>query len=136
MSSRRQFRLPSADEAFLDRLGLPWETIVETNRRWLFISGFAIPAGYLQRVADMAIEIVGGYPPGPLDMAYFAPALMREDRRLIPMTNYLPTIDNKQWQRWSRHRHPQDPWIMGEDNLATHVYYVTDWLAEEIKRVL
>src|SRR6185369_5192117 len=42
---RRQFRLPEADEAFLDGLGLRWEAIVEAGAKWVIIYGYTIPAG-------------------------------------------------------------------------------------------
>lgn len=63
MNVRRQFRLPSDDEAGLDRLGLRWEALVQAARRWIVIYNFILPEGFVQATADMSIEIVAGYPP-------------------------------------------------------------------------
>ena len=134
MSDRRQFRLPGADESHLNSLGRHWEGLVFAGRRWLIIYSFPIPVGFVQTMSDIAIEIVGGYPPAPLDMAYFSPALTMPSGRIIAQTNVIEQIDGKSWQRWSRHRTPQNPWVLGEDTLVTHLDYVTGWLTEELLR--
>src|SRR5215510_13933329 len=97
---RREFHLPEADEEFLVRLELRWETICERNRRWLAIFDFPLPPGFTVTVADVASEILAGYPPGPLDMAYFFPALKRSDGKAIPQTQHYESIAGKSWQRW------------------------------------
>src|SRR5260370_24195271 len=99
--SRRDFQLPEADEDFLVRLALRSETISERNRRWLVISGFPLPSGFTVSVADMAIEILAGYPPRPLEMAYFVPALQRNDGKPIPQTQAVEQIARMSWQRRS-----------------------------------
>lgn len=136
MNTRRQFRLPSADEVELERLGLQWETLTVDNRQWVLIYGFAIPEGFVQKVADVAIEIPGGYPPGPLDMAYFSPSLSMPSARPIAQTQHTELIDGKTWQRWSRHRTPENSWRLGEDSLETHIDYILAFLTEEISRGL
>jgi hypothetical protein len=131
---RREFRLPEADEEFLGRLGLHWEAICQGNRRWLVIYAFPLPDGFTVAMADMAIEILAGYPPGPLDMAYFLPALRRSDGKAIPQTQAVEQISGKSWQRWSRHRTGDCPWISGEDSLETHVEFVRAFLEREPRR--
>lgn len=126
---RRAFRLPEADEAFLDSTFPGWETVREGETRWLLLPGFRLPPGYQIELCLVAIRIDGGYPPGKLDMAWFFPALARGDGRPI---NALSTeqIDGKQFQRWSRHYE----WRLGEDDLSTHVRRVDGWLRTEAVR--
>ncbi len=131
---RRDFRLPEADEEFLVRLGLRWETISECGRRWLVIYEFPLPPGFTVPFADVAIEILAGYPPGPLDMAYFFPPLQRTDGKAIPQTQAVEQIAGKRWQRWSRHRTNSCPWVAGEDSLETHVDFVRAFLEREPMR--
>jgi hypothetical protein len=131
---RRDFKLPEADEEFLARLDLRWDAVMEANRRWLVICVFPLPPGFTASHADMAIEILAGYPPGPLDMAYFFPALKRSDGKAIPQTQHVEQIVGKSWQRWSRHRTADCPWIPGEDCLETHVDLVKAFLEREPKR--
>jgi hypothetical protein len=132
--ARRDFQLPEADEDFLVRLGLRSDTIREGPRRWLVIYDFPLPAGFASAVADLAIEILAGYPPGPLDMAYVFPALKRSDGKAIPQTQHYETMSGRRWQRWSRHRTGDCPWVPGEDCLETHVELVKMFLEREPKR--
>jgi hypothetical protein len=131
---RRQFRLPQGDEEFLTGLGLAWETIVEAQLRWLLLRNFPIPSGYDRSVADVAILIQPGYPPGLIDSAYVYPPLTRTDRRMIPNAQGQQNIDGRVWQFWSRHRVPELPWVEGEDDLASHIHWTQSWLAAEIER--
>jgi hypothetical protein len=134
VTTRRQFRLPSADEDALDRLGLRWEALAENGRRWIVVNGFALPEGFAQAVADLSIEIASGYPPGLLDMAFFNPFITMPTGRIIPQTNVSEQIDGRTWQRWSRHRTPTNPWRLGEDCLETHIDYIVAFLTAEIGR--
>ncbi len=132
---RRQFRLPETDEMFLNGLGRRWETVVESGIRWLIIRDYPIPVGYNRTSVDVVIVIAPGYPPGPLDMAFFHPWLYRTDGSTIPAANSAQTLDGLSWQRWSRHRRPDNPWIEGEDDLASHIHYMEYWLAAELERI-
>ena len=131
---RREFQLPEADEEFLVRFGQRWEAICESNRRWFVIHDFPLPPGFTVAVADVAIEIPAGYPPGPLDMAYFFPALKRSDGKEIPQTQAVEQLAGKSWQRWSRHRTGDCPWVSGEDSLETHVEFIRAFLEREPRR--
>lgn len=134
MAPRREFKLPEADEEYLRRLGLAWETIRNGERRWLVVYGLPLPDGFTTKVTDVAIEILAGYPPAHLDMAFFFPALERADHRPMPQTQHKELIDGKSWQRWSRHRTSDCPWIPGEDSLETHMDFVQTFLEREPKR--
>lgn len=131
---RRQFRLPAEDEAFLNQLSRPWETLAQNGQRWVIIYGGKVPLGYNVGIADVAIMMAPGYPPGPLDMAYFCPHLSRADGRVPPNTQGRTNIDGRSWQAWSRHRTEGNPWVPGEDNFESHYYYMQEWLTLELKR--
>jgi hypothetical protein len=134
MTLRRQFELPPEDQQFLNEYNaLPWETIMDGSP-WLLIHNFSTPNGYNHRTVTAAIRIETGYPPAPLDMVYFFPALARIDGKTIGQTNAVQLIDGKSYQRWSRHRTPQNPWKPGVDNLSTHIFLIEDWLEREFEK--
>jgi hypothetical protein len=67
-------------------------------------------------------------------MAYFYPALSRLDGKPIGATQVNQKIENRVFQRWSRHRTPKNPWKVGEDNLGTHICFIEDWLEQEFEK--
>lgn len=129
-ASRRQFRLPEEDEEHLEARGLPWETVVEANVRWLIIHGFPVPEGYNHRSVSAAVMLNPAYPDGPLDMIYLFPHLARTDGKVIRALAHHH-LDGETWQRWSRHRTNQNPWRPGVDSIASHLLLVEDWLRRE-----
>jgi hypothetical protein len=131
---RRHFRLPAEDEAFLNGLRLPWEALAESGQQWVISYGEKVPDGYNYTVVDVAILMAPGYPPGPLDMAYFNPPLLRANGVAPRSADGRVNIDNKAWQAWSRHRAVDNPWLPGEDNLESHYCYMQAWLVDELKR--
>lgn len=133
MSQRRQFELPAEDEEFLNHYGCPWETFVEGSH-WLLIHEFPTHAGYNHARVTAAIRIETGYPNAALDMVYFSPALARTDGRTIGATQSVQQLDGKSFQRWSRHRTSQNPWVNSRDNIGTHVILIEDWLEREFRR--
>ena len=132
LESRRQFTLPAEDVAFLQSLGLHWETVVEGGNFWVVIYGVPLPAGFTERATDVAIQIAAGYPTSPLDMAYFHPPVLRQDGRQIACANAVQSLDGRTWQRWSRHRIGATAWVPGEDNLERHFMFMQDWWVREI----
>lgn len=130
---RRQFRLSSKDEAFLEEYQLPWETIKDKSN-WVLIHNFPTPDGYNHTKVSIAIMLSPGYPEAQLDMVYVYPLLARSDGKPIPQTNSKQSLDGKNWQRWSRHRTSQNPWRSGEDSLETHVYLIEDWFTREFEK--
>lgn len=127
---RRQFALPEGDEAHLESLGLPWETLTEAGARWLLIREWRVPAGYNHPAVSIAVRIEPGYPDTQLDMVYVFPHLARVDR--VGINNLTgQSIDGKEWQRWSRHRTAENPWRPGIDDLSAHLFLVDDWFARE-----
>lgn len=129
---RRQFKLSSEDEQYIERNGLQTETI-SSGDLWLLIHDFLLPDGYNVKSATAAIRIVSGYPDAPLDMIYFFPKLELQNGRLINALSDLP-IDGKMFQQWSRHRTGDNPWIAGQDNLETHIKLMRFCLEKETKQ--
>ena len=127
---RRDFELLPDDAAFLKLCGYAWECVLDGSQ-WVLLNNFPIPQGYAQDNVTAAIRLETGYPDAELDMVYFAPALSRTDGRPISATNAPQMIAGRQFQRWSRHRTPQNPWIASQDSLATHIMLVEDWLDRE-----
>lgn len=131
---RRQFALPSEDIAFLDSLGLRWEAVREGEGLWVIIYGMPLPEGYGVEHANVAIQILPGYPTAPLDMAYFSPAIARTDGTPIPNTEIVQHLDGQAWQGWSRHRTGATAWVPGEDGLESHFAYMLSWFARDMAR--
>lgn len=131
---KRDFQLPSEDVIFLNDLSSNWETVNDCGMQWVIIHDYPIAPGYNHLFVSVAIKIETGYPRSPLDMAYFYPAVQRIDGQQInAICNQI--IDGIQYQRWSRHRTPQNPWREGVDDLSTHMALVSFWFEQEfIKR--
>lgn len=125
---RRAFRLPEDDERFLERLGLPWETISEGGANWLLIDNYPVPPGYTASRARVALRIEPCYPDTQLDMVYFAPALARSDGGALGGLAGQ-ALEGTTYQRWSRHRTAENPWRPGIDGVETHMLLVDNWLA-------
>lgn len=134
MDLRKMFDLPEDDLLFLNQYGYQWETIIDQSH-WLILHDFHTQhEGYHQDQVLAAILITTGYPKAALDMVYFHPAITREDGNKIGATEHIMTIDNKPFQRWSRHRTGENPWIIGRDNIETHVFLIEDWLLREFDK--
>ncbi len=128
---RREFRLPEADETYLNLRGLPWETILEGSTRWLLIHRYPAPGGYNRLEVSAALLVVPGYPDTGLDMVYVDPHLSLSNGRPIRALA-TQSIDGKAWQRWSRHRTAANPWRAGFDGIETHLLLVDEWLRREV----
>ena len=134
MSHRRDFALMPNDKTFMDRYGLPWET-VEDGSKWILIHQFPTNhSGYNHKLVTAAILMAKGYPDCELDMVYFHPALARNDDKPICATDGTQIIDGKTFQQWSRHRTEDNPWNVKYDNLSTHVSLIEDWLEREFEK--
>lgn len=131
---RREFALPACDVEYLDSTHSNWEAIKIGSVNWLIISQFTVPGGYTIAANQVALRIEPVYPDTQIDMAYFYPALRREDGRAIPATESTETIDGKSFQRWSRHRTAENPWRPGVDDVSTHLAQVKHWLTREFQR--
>lgn len=128
---RSDFLMPQADSEFLEANDYQWETIREGQNRWLIIRGFSIPPGYNVEKADLALNIPPAYPTAQIDMVYFFPHLSLQSGRVIKALTPL-SVEGKNYQQWSRHRTPANPWRPGIDDVSTHLSQVTHWLEREL----
>lgn len=131
--SRRLAPVLDQDRLFLDRYGLRWEIITEGST-WVLLHDFPLPPGFTSDKVIVAIRFETGYPITQLDMMYVYPPLARKDGKAIPQVNSMQPLDGKDFQRWSRHRTSENPWVSGEDSLETHVYLVEEFFNREISR--
>ena len=130
---RCQFHLPAEDLEWLETIPSEFELVAENGVLRVVLYGFPIPPGYQRREADLNVRIESGYPDTQLDMVYVHPPLERADgRSIVALAN--DAFDGKQWQRWSRHRTPANPWRPGVDNLATHFGLVEHWFLRELDK--
>ncbi len=133
MEFRREFQLPEEDQVFLNVYGLPWETIIDGSP-WLLIHKFPTCEGYIPSETTAAIRIETGYPDAALDMVYFSPHVKRKDGSAIGATEALQRLDGRDFQRWSRHRSAKHPWMLGVDNIETHITLIEEWLSRELSK--
>lgn len=132
LAPRRDFALLDADDEYLDRLGLRWETVNDAGRRWLLIHRFPVPAGYTADRALLALEIPPSYPGAQIDMFYTNPPLALISGRAIECTHIPATIRGAVFNGWSRHRGPGSPWNPAADNVSTHIALVESALLKEV----
>lgn len=134
LTERFEFDLPADDAAFLNGLNLRWETLNVSGRLWLLIKQWTPPAPFVPTPCDIAFDL-SSYPAGVIDMAYFFPAIVRTDGKVIPQADHQESIDGKMWQRWSRHRvDGLNTWNPESDSIATHYAYMLDWFVREMGR--
>jgi hypothetical protein len=100
---------------------------------WLIVNEWDLPQGYSTSRASLALLIPPNYPDSQIDMVYFRPALARTDGKPIGALSGQ-TILGESWQRWSRHRTSANPWRPGEDDVASHLSLVDEWLRREFER--
>jgi hypothetical protein len=130
---RRDFKLPKADEEYLDGLGLPWGAVLEDKTQWLIIHDWQLPPGYNHATTVVALLIPANYSDSQIDMVYFKPHLTRTDGKSINALSSAAFV-GETWQRWSRHRTGQNPWRAGVDDIASHLALVDEWLRREFLR--
>jgi Prokaryotic E2 family E/Multiubiquitin len=130
---RQDFRLPEAEEAHLNSQQLQWEAVLDQGNRWLIIRKWKLPPGYNCTETDLALLIPANYSDSQIDMVYFSEHLARTDGVAIRNLSDM-VICGAKWQRWSRHRTPQNPWRPGIDDVGSHLGLVDDWLRREFEK--
>ncbi len=131
---RREFELPQGDVDFLDSYGCAWEAVKDGNGQAVVIRDFTLPLGLVPGSAELMIRVPPHYPVAGLDMFYLAPGVSRSDGRPIAQLA-SQAFAGRSWQRWSRHRLPDQQWRAGVDNLATHMHLVQTALHLETAKV-
>ena len=130
---RREFQLPPEDLEYLEASGYAWDAIVVGNVKWLILYAYPIPHGYNVTTAIVALRLPPAYPDEQIDMVNFHPALSLVSGGAIRALS-MHVIDGKNFQQWSRHRTPANPWRIGLDNLGTHMLQVNSWLDRELQK--
>lgn len=131
-AASRAFALLDADEDYLDKLGLRWETIIEPDhRRWLIIHNYPVPTGYTVKRTLLALEIPPTYPQAALYGFYAFPPLALASGREIPSTQMRGIIRGQDFHGWSRHRGAA-AWNPATDNVVTQVALVDEAMAKEL----
>lgn len=126
----RAFAMLEADVAYLDRLGLRWETLVEANRRWLVLHDYPLPSAYTGTHVVLALEIPTAYPAAAIYGFYAYPPLRLNSGREIPNTQLRGTLLGYGFHGWSRYR-ADAPWNPAVDNVVTQISLVDAALAKE-----
>ena len=134
---RQQFRLPETDELYLGALGLPWETVLDVKVQWLIVHDRSLPPGYNQCQSGMAAAR-SSHP--AIQKPNWTWSISFPTTR-VPMAAgirglSMRAFEGKDWQQWSRHRTPQNPWRSGEDDIAAHFILVDHWLRRELPGVV
>jgi len=131
-ASANAISLPDEDTEHLNLMGLRWELVNEGNVYWLVIKDYKIPKGYNHDNADVSLRLERCYPDVQIDMVYFGKDLaLINGQPIRQLTN--ATHLGRTWQRWSRHRTPQNPWRPDVDGIETHMALVDDWLQRETR---
>lgn len=133
LDGRQDFKLPQDDLDWLCETGRRFELVAEANVLRVVLYGFPLPPGYNRSEVDVNVRIDPGYPDTQIDMVYVHPPLARADGRPIGALSQ-DRFDGKEWQRWSRHRTPANPWRPGIDNLSTHFGLIEEWFARELRK--
>ena len=101
-----------------------WQKLSEGNGKYaLLITGFEIPDGFAQKIANLMVLVPAGYPGVGLDMFYFDPSLQKSNNEELAAIAFEEHF-GRSWQRWSRHY----DWIPGEHNLYKHIELVRNEL--------
>ncbi|MER8649650.1 multiubiquitin domain-containing protein [Mesorhizobium sp. M0586] len=128
---RLNFDLLPVDHAYLDNLGLAWETVVEGEHRWLVISEYPVADGYQVSKVKLALLVPLTYPQAQIDMFHVSPALTKIDGGAIPNV-MQQVIGGVPFQTWSRHRGQESAWNPRSDNVVTHLALVESAIAKEV----
>lgn len=131
-ASAFEFTLLEQDVAYLNHLGLNWETRLVGARRWLIIHDHALPSGYNHEQVDLAIEVPTAYPDAKLDMFFVYPALTLANGGGIGQTEIRENILGNTYQRWSRHLNGVTRWNPLTDSVITHLAVVEESLLREV----
>lgn len=128
------FELPAEDQDYSDRLSNRLERVLDGSNRWVLTHDFEVPEGYNVKKVTAAVLLPHGYPVCAPDMVYFFPALSLTSGKRIHAAEATQPINGKNYQRWSRHFLPNEPWRPGIDSLETYHLMIHGWLEREVTR--
>lgn len=131
LAPTRAFDLLDADEEYLNRLGLRWETVIEADqRRWLIIHNYPVPEGFTAQWTMLALEVPPTYPQAALYGFYAFPPLALRSGSTIPNTQLRGTIRGQEFHGWSRNR-GSVAWNSAKDNVSTQLALADEAMAKE-----
>lgn len=126
--------LKESDKQYLTSIENEAQIVNEGHLNWLIIRELLIPDGYNVKKADVAIMIPPHYPSTQLDMIYFHPHLTRKDGKSIGALSNNQSIQNRIYQRWSRHRTNINRWDSEIDDLESHLDLMFNCLKAEFNK--
>ena len=126
------FSLLEKDIAYLNNLGVQWETLIDGKRRWLIIRDYSLPKGYDHEKVDIAIDIPVMYPDAAIDMFFCNPPLHLASGAVIAMTTSHVSIFSETYQQWSRHLNGVTRWNPLNDSVITQMAVVEESLLREV----
>lgn len=130
----RGFSVLPIDSVYLDANHPCWQAINEAGRQWLLLPNYVLPEGFSSATVTLALEIPPTYPAQQIDMFYLYPRVALASGAAIPATEAEQQIAGTPYQRWSRHRGPGTPWLMGVDNVMTHMALVESAIYKEVEQ--
>jgi hypothetical protein len=128
--ARMRGPLTADDVEYLESTGYRWSVVQDAGGFAVILHDYRLPLAFSPSVVDLMVRLPPHYPAAPLDMFNVFPEVRRADGRALPCLSLFPFRD-AQWQQWSRHRQPNDPWVPGVDGLATHMALVENALAAD-----
>lgn len=132
--SVRAFSVLSVDSVYLDANHPGWQAVNDAGRQWLLLPNYMLPEGFSSGTVSLALEIPPMYPAQQIDMFYLYPRVTLGSGAVIPATEADQHIAGTPYQRWSRHRGPGTPWLMGVDNVMTHMALVESAICKEVEQ--
>lgn len=131
-SLHREFCLLEKDEIFLKHRDQKWETVTEASRSWLVLRSFPVPKGYNHNLVDIAVDIPPTYPAAQIDMFYCHPHLTLENGTQPLQTEARVSLEQKEYQQWSRHLNGATRWNPTTDSVISHIALIEEALLREV----
>jgi hypothetical protein len=123
--------LLTADQSYLEELGLPFEVTEENGLICVVISRWPLPSGYIPEEVDLLLRLPPGFPDAQPDMYWCDPPVRLTSGAYPPAADLMEPYLGRTWQRFSRHL-PAGAWQPGRDNLASYLALIRQALAREV----
>ena len=132
--SLEQFEVLPKDDEYLKQVFEDFRTIIDQGRRWLVVENYELPEGYSHKQVTLAIEIPSLYPQAEIDMFYIYPRIYLPNGVTPSCTEAEQIIEEKSYQRWSRHRSHVSQWNPVIDSVITHFSLIEESLLREVQQ--
>jgi hypothetical protein len=120
--------LPEAECEFLQEKGWDvefWQNPVSTQqheRHLLIVKNFDLGEHYNPRTVDLLIKVPQGFPQAAPDMFWVYPRVTKTSGQQPAQAEYMETILDRTWQRFSRHY--SSGWHPIAGGLRTHFAFI------------